>query len=158
MKTKLPKYIRSISGAKKLLKELHKNKEGYHPEDDANDIVISIDGKEEGKLFTKEEADKLNELMQQIYALPEVTDEFDPCGYIIDNLLPKDHAADYKQVYAHGNVYLGSTSFTKTLHISHTTHIGTALEADAFLIKFVEALKPDFPILQKYKLKKVRIN
>lgn len=80
MKTKLPKVINTISQAKRFLTELYKNEESYHPEDDANDIV--------GDLFTKEEADQLNKLMNDIYNLPGNNSAqdmaFDPCQWLLD--------------------------------------------------------------------------
>lgn len=76
MLTKLPQSITTIDEARKLLTDLYNNGESFHPEDDANDIV--------GDLFTKEEGDKLNDLMGQIYDLPG---DFDPCEFylILDN-------------------------------------------------------------------------
>lgn len=90
MKTPIPNAITSIEEAKAWLKALHSNNEEYHPEDDAHDI---INGRTGQPLCTKEEADKLNALMGQIYAMLTVSRDgdgvitlspFDPCGYLID--------------------------------------------------------------------------
>ena len=79
MKTKLPEKITTVDEAKALLTELHNNSESFHPEDDATDI---INGRCD-KVFTKEEGDKLNKLTEQIYALPGVPDEWDPCDHYL---------------------------------------------------------------------------
>lgn len=75
LKTQLPKTILSIDEAKEFLTKLHLNGEGYHPEDDANDCLSHIASKEEG--------DKLNDLMSQIYDLKN----FDPCEFLVDSHL-----------------------------------------------------------------------
>lgn len=64
LKTNLPNTIASYSEAFAFLKELYDNQEAWHPEDSPHDI----------DLFTKEDADKLEELIQQIYELA-----IDPC-------------------------------------------------------------------------------
>lgn len=84
MKTILPAKISTIEEAQKLLSDLHKNGESYHPEDAAADI-INAKGKE---LFTKEEADKLDSLMGDIYNLEgndgrHIDLAFDPCKYLL---------------------------------------------------------------------------
>lgn len=80
MKTTLPEKISTIEEARAFLKELHKNVEHYHPEDDAHDIVNYLD-------YTVEECDQLNKLMQDIYALPGNDSPqnmaFDPCVYLL---------------------------------------------------------------------------
>ncbi len=86
MKTKLPEKITTIEEAKKFLLDLHLNNEVFHPEDDANDLVNDP--------FTKEEGDKLNELMDQIHS----TLNFDPCEYLLD--LPYDIVIIHDDVFA----------------------------------------------------------
>lgn len=76
MKTILPNKITSIEEAKNFLKSLSENGEMFHPEDDANDINFEDDSP------TKEECDKLNTLMDEVYSF----DGFDPCEYILDEL------------------------------------------------------------------------
>ncbi len=80
MKTNLPEKISSIEEAKAFLLELCKNGESFHPEDNANDLT--------GNLFTKEEGDKLNSLMNDIYSLEGNESSqsmiFDPCEFILD--------------------------------------------------------------------------
>lgn len=86
MKTTLPAKIETKEQAIAFLTELHKNGEAFHPEDDATDIYI---GKGDiSRLFTDEEADKLNELMIQIYDLDgnngnHLNPEFDPCHVLL---------------------------------------------------------------------------
>lgn len=83
MQTTLPTQITTRQEAQKLLFDLHTNGEAFHPEDDANGLVNSY------VLFTKEEGEKLNSLMNQIYELkgndgrhtePMI---FDPCEYLL---------------------------------------------------------------------------
>lgn len=76
MKTILPTQITTIFDAEAFLRSLHLNDESYHPEDDAHNIIWSK-GTDEP---TNDECDKLNLLMEEIYAL----DGFDPCGFILD--------------------------------------------------------------------------
>lgn len=76
MRTQLPEKIETVEQAKQFLSDLHKNKELYHPEDDARDIEWNSCEKPSVK-----ELNKLNQLMNQVY-----NQDFDPCGYIIDNL------------------------------------------------------------------------
>lgn len=71
MITILPESISTVEEAKNLLKALNDNGEAFHCEDDANDLS--------GDPFTKEEGDKLNALMEQIYSLGK---GFDPCKYL----------------------------------------------------------------------------
>lgn len=71
MKTQLPESIQTIEQAKQLLASLHENGESFHPEDDATQLA--------GDPFTKEEGEKLNQLMEDIYKLPG----FDPCEYLL---------------------------------------------------------------------------
>ena len=51
----------------------------YHPEDDAHDIITN-----EGKLFTADEADLLNERMSEIFGILD-----DPCEYVLKLITPK---------------------------------------------------------------------
>ncbi len=80
MKTILPAAITTVEEAKAFLTELHKNGEAYHPEEDAHYL--------HGEPFNKEEAQKLNDLMDEIYALPGNDGRhdniaFDPCEHLL---------------------------------------------------------------------------
>lgn len=85
MKTKLPERISTIDEAKVFLTELYNNGESFHPEDDANDIAWEIGD----EIPTHKEAEKLNELMEDIYNLPGNDGRhcgamvFDPCEFIL---------------------------------------------------------------------------
>lgn len=83
MKTNLYRTIATVEDAKAFLKELYDNKELFHPEDDAHDIIWAEMTDEEKP--TKEECDRLNELMASCYEVADI-EKFDPCGYIIDEL------------------------------------------------------------------------
>jgi hypothetical protein len=78
MKTHLPDSIDNISQAKAFLKELDKNNEEFHPEDDAHDIIWTKVAETDRP--TPDECDRLNSLMGDIYKLGE----FDPCEYLLD--------------------------------------------------------------------------
>lgn len=82
METNLPDYISTVEDAQKFLTELHANKESYHPEDDANDIIWALKVSKP----TKNELEKLNKLMLDIYTLPDFEPDFDPCEFL-DNLI-----------------------------------------------------------------------
>lgn len=78
-KTSLPEKINTIEEAKKFLRELHANNEHYHCEDDANDCLQGY--------VTKEQGDRLNKLMNDIYSLDCNKDRtnlgFCPCGFLL---------------------------------------------------------------------------
>ena len=76
MLTPLPASIATIEEAQNFLKALYDNSESFHPDDSAEDIVIDLEGT---RLFTDEEATKINTLMDQISDL----EGFDPCLYIL---------------------------------------------------------------------------
>ena len=80
MKTNLPKEIRSVEHAKAFLTELFGNDEGFHPEDDATDLIWSIPAEQ---IPTMDECKQLNKLMDDIYDLGG----FDPCEYILCYLI-----------------------------------------------------------------------
>jgi hypothetical protein len=110
MKTILPEKISTIKEAKDFLTELHKNGESFHPEDDANDLV--------GDPFTKEEGDKLNQLMADIYNLPGNDGFHDgrilfcPC----EHLLSLDH--DYMRNFgADENEYFKDAAREETMYL-----------------------------------------
>ncbi len=93
MKTLLPDQIKTVSEAKAFLTSLHANGESYHPEDDANSLC--------GDPFTKEEGDKLNKLMIDIYHLDgndgnHINPKFCPCGFLLllDEEYIKNRLAD----------------------------------------------------------------
>lgn len=73
MKTNLPFAINTIDEAHRFLTELHQNKEVFHPEDNAHEIVW-----ETCNPPSFDECDRLNKLMQDICMLPN----FDPCDYL----------------------------------------------------------------------------
>lgn len=85
MKTHLPDSIKTIDEAKAFLTELYNNDEHFHPEDDAHGIIWN--SCEEP---TKEECDKLNDLMCDIYNLPGNDGKHDnsiafcPCGFLLE--------------------------------------------------------------------------
>ena len=83
METKLPKEIKDLDGAKKLLKDLYENGESFHPEDDPFDIEWSG-----GVRPSLDEKIKLKQLFIEMYELPEMEKypdvEWDPCGYLLD--------------------------------------------------------------------------
>lgn len=93
MTTLLPESIKTIEEAKIFLTTLYFNGESFHPEDDANDCLEGI--------ATKEEGDKLNSLMEDIYNLEgndgRHTDlMFDPCEWLIDlHQDPKESTRNY---------------------------------------------------------------
>lgn len=79
MKTKLPAKIASLTEAEMFLEQLYINNESFHPEDDAFEIVWR------GKTPSKKELKQLNNLMADIYNLPETeSGKFDPCGFLLD--------------------------------------------------------------------------
>jgi hypothetical protein len=72
MKTTLPESINSEAEAKRFLAQLAKNGELYHPDDPAADVITIGNN----RLFTDEEAPKVDALMKQVFEhLP------DPYGY-----------------------------------------------------------------------------
>lgn len=94
MKTKLPAHIQTVEQAKELLRQLYRNNETFHPEDDCNTIVWDT------VQPTKEECELLNKLMADIYNLPGNEDTnnmaFDPCGFFLQLDMPyflvRDHS------------------------------------------------------------------
>ena len=78
MKTVLPKRILTEQEAKDFLTELYKNGEAYHPEDDAYGILHNAT---EEFMFTDEEADLLNSLMEDCRNLPG---NFDACDFLLN--------------------------------------------------------------------------
>lgn len=77
MKTVIPERINSVTEAMNFMKELYDNGESFHPEDSAFDIIKH--GSQD-RLFTDEEAEKIDERMLDISALLE---HFDPCSYLL---------------------------------------------------------------------------
>lgn len=77
MKTNINIVIATIEEAKKFLTELYENKEAYHPEDSALNIVKP--GSNE-PFFTKKEAKKLDALMDVMFSMPD----FNPCDVIYE--------------------------------------------------------------------------
>lgn len=88
MKTSLPAKIETIEQAKAFLSELIKNKEDFHPEDDA--LEVDFSGIAPGEQPTFDECRQLNKLMGDIYKLPGNENPqnmaFDPCGFMMDLL------------------------------------------------------------------------
>lgn len=82
MKTKLPEAITTVEEAKAFITDLFNNGEGYHPEDDAFDVIWTSSNP------TIVEKMQLNKLMADIYDLPGNEDYrnmvFDPCGLFCD--------------------------------------------------------------------------
>ena len=142
MKTKLPASITSVADAQHLLTELYNNSESYHPEDCANNLV--------GEPFTKIEGDKLNELMQQVYQLPEVPEQFDPCGFVID--LRKT-----VWVIRYGELYAAGMDFRRGLTFQWISNVYIAWQLDSNDIEWFEKQKKkyrwDFYTLDKVEIK-----
>ena len=74
IKTYFKVHIHEESQAKEFLDRLYKDGLMYHPEDDAHDITTN-----EGMLFTADEADLLNERMDEIWGILD-----DPCEYVLE--------------------------------------------------------------------------
>ena len=98
MKTALPDSINTIQEAKKFLLDLYNNDESYHPEDRAEDIFFidekGVIDKNSKRFFSDEEAEKLNELMSQIYEIDgndgnHADPVFDPCAFLLRLQLDK---------------------------------------------------------------------
>jgi len=81
MKTNLNRTITTQEDAEYFLSELFENGESFHPEDDARNIIKFATGE---RIFTDEEADKLNDLMSSIYEIQDSDEDFDACGYLLD--------------------------------------------------------------------------
>ena len=73
IKTYFKIHIRGEEQAKEFLDRLYKDGLMYHPEDDAHDIITN-----EGELFTADEADLLNERMDEVWGILD-----DPCEYVL---------------------------------------------------------------------------
>lgn len=83
MKTVLPEAIKTKAEAEQFLTDLVNNKEAFHPEDDAHDIVW-----QSGETPTFEECEQLNKLMEDIYKMPgndgsQLAPFFCPCEFIL---------------------------------------------------------------------------
>lgn len=74
--------------AEEFFNKLHSDDLLYHPDDSAHDILLLSPCPSEGgpdafvNLFSKEEADLLDERMNEIYLVHS-----DPCEYILDNFI-----------------------------------------------------------------------
>jgi len=66
-------HIHRENQAKKFLDKLYEDGLMYHPEDDAHEIITN-----EGELFTADEADLLNERMDEVFGILD-----DPCEYVL---------------------------------------------------------------------------
>ena len=66
-------HIHREDQAKDFLDKLYEDGLMYHPEDDAHDIITN-----EGELFTADEADLLNERMDEVWGILD-----DPCEYVL---------------------------------------------------------------------------
>ncbi len=64
MKTIIPQSISSVQDVENFISGLIKNNEMFHLDDNAHDIINGNTGE---NLFTKDEADKVNELMEQAF-------------------------------------------------------------------------------------------
>ena len=65
--------IHTEDQAKKFLNKLYEDGLMYHPEDDAHEILT-----DNGELFSADEADLLNERMNEIWGILD-----DPCEYVL---------------------------------------------------------------------------
>jgi hypothetical protein len=82
---KLPKKISSTNDAEKFLIELARAGKIFHFDDDAHDIITK-----DGQLFTEEEAEQINELVDQAFSVCEK--KFGKNGFwegFIKDVLPK---------------------------------------------------------------------
>jgi hypothetical protein len=79
MKTPIPEKITSVLEAKAFLKALHLNGEAFHPEDPAAEI---IDYRTRQRLFTDEEAAKIEKALEQVYLYMN-----DPCEYYLNLMI-----------------------------------------------------------------------
>ena len=66
-------HIHRENQAKKFLDKLYEDGLMYHPEDDAHEILT-----DNGELFSADEADLLNERMDEIWGILD-----DPCEYVL---------------------------------------------------------------------------
>jgi len=73
VKTYFKVHIHGENQAKEFLDRLYKDGLMYHPEDDAHEIITN-----EGMLFTADEADLLNERMDEVWGILD-----DPCEYVL---------------------------------------------------------------------------
>ena len=73
IKTYFKIHINKENQAKEFLDKLYEDGLLYHPEDDAHEIITN-----EGMLFTADEADLLNERMDEIWGILD-----DPCEYVL---------------------------------------------------------------------------
>lgn len=124
MKTKLPAEIKTIKEAEKLLTDLYRNGESYHPEDDANKLS--------GDPFTMKEGKLLNKLMGDIYMLPGNDGRhgeplaFDPCEFLLD-IMKENMRFFWKDLSGRG--------FTATLTWLDIKHIfATQYEKDYYAL------------------------
>ena len=81
MKTKLPKSIINIEGAKLFLAELISNNESFNPKTNPHEIKWDLPPEQ---VPTSLECDQLRKLMSDIYWLEGVSSIFDPAGFIND--------------------------------------------------------------------------
>ena len=84
IKTYFKIHIHGEDQAKEFLDRLYKDGLMYHPEDDAHEIITN-----EGMLFTADEADLLNERMDEIWGILD-----DPCEYVLELIKKYD---EYEQ-------------------------------------------------------------
>ncbi len=84
--TEMPDYfsmnIESAEDAREFLSLLFADDLGYHPEDDARDIVYSSGNLETSFLFTVAEAQQINKSMNKVWLHLD-----DPCGFVLNNLI-----------------------------------------------------------------------
>ena len=73
IKTYFKVHIHGEKQAKEFLDKLYEDGLMYHPEDDAHEILTN-----EGELFTADEADLLNERMDEVWGILD-----DPCEYVL---------------------------------------------------------------------------
>jgi hypothetical protein len=69
MKTKLPAALTTVEEIESFISELSANDEFFHLDDDPHDIITMPTGE---RLFTDEEADKVNDLLEQAFNICEV--------------------------------------------------------------------------------------
>lgn len=85
MKTKLPTKLTTISDVENFITELYSNDEFFHLDDDAAHIVNIQTGE---RLFTDDEAQKINTLLEQAFTICEVW-ELPVVFNIVDSICTK---------------------------------------------------------------------
>ena len=83
--TEMPDYftmnVENSEDARTFLTLLYADDLGYHPEDDAHDIIWTQNG-ETNYFFTHAQADAVNKTMNKVWLHLD-----DPCDFVLNNLI-----------------------------------------------------------------------